>query len=73
MGKSKKRIFNKNKNQNGTSIKREDAVNLIIERIKQNTLDKETNNLITLFGITAEELAEAGACYEEIRAIKSLL
>lgn len=73
MGKSKKRIFNKHKNANGSSIKREDAVKSILKSIKNNILDVETKNLISLFGISAEELAEAGATYEELKALKSLI
>ncbi len=71
MGKSKKRIFNKNKIDD-LSIKREDAVNLIIKNLKNNLLDIKTKNLLSLFGISAEELAESGATYEELRALKSL-
>lgn len=73
MGKSKKRIFNKNKNSNGSTIKRQDTVQLIIHNIKNNLMDIETKNLISLFGITAEELAEEGATYEELKALKNIL
>ena len=72
MGKSKKRIFNKNK-ISGTTIKREDAIKKVLLGIKNNILDIEEKNLISLFGISAEELAESGATYEELMAIKSLL
>lgn len=73
MGKSKKRIFNKNKNSTGSMIKRQDAVKTIISSIKNNLLDVEAKKLISLFGITAEELAEEGATYEELKAIQTLL
>ena len=73
MGKSKKRIFNKHKNGSSINIKRVDAVNTVVESIKNNILDIETKNLISLFGISAEELAESGATYEELMAIKGLL
>ena len=72
MGKSKKRIFNKNKIVE-TSIRREDAVRSVLKSIKGNLLDVETKNLISLFGISAEELAESGASYEELRALKNLI
>ena len=73
MGKSKKRIFNNQKNGSSINIKRVDAVNTVVESIKNNILDVETKNLISLFGISAEELAESGATYEELMAIKGLL
>lgn len=72
MGKSKKRIFNKHKNT-ATSIKRVDAVSHVLKNIKNNVLDTDTKNLLSLFGISAEELAEAGATYEELKALKSFI
>ena len=33
-------------------------------------LDKETKDVLTLFGITPEELTEAGATYEEVLVLK---
>lgn len=72
MGKSKKRIFNKHK-CDGISIKRIDAVSGVLKNIKNNVLDTETKNLLSLFGISAEELAEAGATYEELMALKSFI
>lgn len=72
MGKSKKRIFNKNK-ISGTSIRREDAISDVLKSIKSNVLDTDTKNLLSLFGISAEELAEAGATYEELKALKSFI
>ena len=63
MGKAKKRslalgIYNKLSN-----ITREEAVNQIVKNINAN---QEAIELITLFGITAEELLEAGASYEDV-------
>lgn len=72
MGKSKRRIFNKHK-ITATSIKREDAISHVLKSIKNNILDIETKNLLSLFGISAEELAESGATYEELRALKSFI
>lgn len=72
MGKSKKRIFNKHKNE-AKSIRRVDAVSDVLKSIKNNVLDAETKNLLSLFGISAEELAEAGATYEELMALKSFI
>ena len=63
MGKAKKRslalgIYNKLSN-----ITREEAVNQIVKNINAK---QEAIGLITLFGITAEELLEAGASYEDV-------
>lgn len=75
MGKAKKRNFysctKTGLSLNGT-IKREDAVIQVIERFKQNDFGEETKSMITLFGISAEELAEAGAAYEDLLALKAL-
>lgn len=73
MGKSKKRIFNKYLNNINTTLKRKDIVKTIISDIKVNLIKDETKNLISLFGISTEELLEAGATYEEISVIKSFL
>ena len=35
--------------------------------------DKEAYSLITLFGLTAEEILEAGATYEAVKGIENLL
>ena len=72
MGKSKKRIFNKSTETKGTALKRNEVVINILNNIKSNSNIRETENLISLFGITSEELLEAGACYEEITAIKHM-
>lgn len=72
MGKSKKRNLRKNTDTTGIALKRSEAINIIINNIKLAKDIKETENLISLFGITTEELLEAGADYEEISAIKHL-
>lgn len=73
MGKSKKRIFNKNKITATSILRREDAIASVLKNIKCNNLDIESKNLISLFGISAEELAESGATYEELMALKTLV
>ncbi len=72
MGKSKKRIFNKNKENISPVIKRQNVVKKIISGIKNNSLTEETKRLIGLFGITSEELTEAGISFEEMSAVKDL-
>lgn len=73
MGKSKKRIFNKNVGTKGTTLKREDIVSKILSDIKTNKLTTESKNFITLFGITIEELSEAGASFEELSIVKPII
>lgn len=71
MGKSKKRIIYKGKNQLFTNLSREEAIKMTAEML--NSSDKEAYSLITLFGLTAEEILEAGATYEAVKGIENLL
>lgn len=79
MGKAKKRNFHTCVNSGGAMnslppvFTREEAVKKIIESIKSNDFGPETKDIITLFGISAEELSEAGATYEELLALKPVL
>ncbi len=73
MGKAKKRNFNKNSLSKGTTLKREDIVVQILSDIKSKNISDESKNFVTLFGITTEELSEAGATYEELSIIKHLI
>jgi hypothetical protein len=36
-------------------------------------LDSDAYNIITLFGLSAEELLEAGASYESVKSIQGIL
>lgn len=78
MGKAKKRNFhtcikNKNGKADLLSLTRKDAITNIITRIKNNDFSPETKDIIGLFGISAEELSEAGATYEELKALGTIL
>lgn len=72
MGKSKKRIFNKNTDNKGMVLKRKEVISNILLSLKSNKITDETKNLISLFGISMEELFEAGAEYEDMTAVKHL-
>ena len=72
MGKSKKRIFNKNTDEKGLILKRNEVVSLVLQAIKSNNIKSEIKKYICLFGITIEELLEEGADYEDISAVKYL-
>ncbi|MDD3238021.1 MAG: hypothetical protein PHV37_08005 [Candidatus Gastranaerophilales bacterium] len=73
MGKSKRRIFNKNKNTIDLTMHREDAIEIVSSEINENRLSEEAKNLISLFGISAEELAESGVTYEDLRSLDFIL
>lgn len=53
---------------------REAAINNIFELFKKDTDSdyKDAIDLISLFGISAEELSEAGMSYEYLRALESV-
>ena len=72
MVKAKKRNFKKGKTTAFESgISRAEAVAEVVKRINENDLSPETKDIISLFGITAEELGEAGLKYEELKALNS--
>ncbi len=71
MGKAKKRSLHLGINDRVSNLSREDAVKTVASEIKKNP--EEVYGLITLFGLTAEELLEAGASYEAVMRVKGLL
>ena len=54
-------------------MSREQAVKEIISRIRAVDFGPQTKDIIGLFGINAEELAEAGATYEELKALGQII
>ncbi|MBP3925450.1 hypothetical protein J6E39_09470 [bacterium] len=71
MGKAKKRSFKLGINDRLSNLTRKDA---LCEAVKLlNKLDSAAYNIITLFGLSAEELLEEGASYEAVRNIKNIL
>ena len=73
MGKSKKRNFNKNTDALGSVIKRSDVVSSVLMAVRNNTVSIDIKNSVTLFGITIEELTEAGATLEEVKVFKKIM
>lgn len=71
MGKSKKRIIYKGKNDQFDSISRTVAIKNVVKML--NDGNKEAYSLITLFGLTAEEILEAGASYEVVKGMENIL
>ncbi len=71
MGKSKTRILRKGINNQITKMTREDAVAEAAKYL-DNNLVNDAKDLITMFGLTAEEILEAGASYESVKAIQNI-
>ena len=71
MGKSKSRIFRKGINDQMSKISRLDAINEVVKFLNHNN-NTEAKNLITMFGLSAEEILEAGASYEAVVAMKNI-
>ena len=72
MGKSKTRILRKGINNQVTRLSREDAISNVVKYFNENNLTK-AHDLITMFGLDAEEILEAGASYEHVVAMKKIL
>ena len=73
MSKSKKRILYRNKGLSTINCSREEAVRVVTSSIKSKNFDKNAKNMISLFGISGEELSEAGLTWEELKIISSYL
>lgn len=71
MGKSKKRSFNKNINDDGTAITRNDAVKKVVKLLKSG--NKQAYAIISLFGLSAEEILEGGASIELVKGLDNIL
>lgn len=70
MGKSKKRILNQGINNKLQYMTRESALKSVVENIDDK---KKIYDTITLFGLSAEEILEAGATYEDVVALGSIV
>lgn len=73
MGKAKKRILHKT--NSNLYMTRESAVSKVSDIIKRSIINESNtvSNLITLFGLSAEELSEAGVPYENLMALRSIM
>ena len=70
MGKAKARSFNLSKHSPIKSMTRDEAVREVVKRFKRN---ENVLELVTMFGLSAEELLEGGALYEEVKSIEGIL
>lgn len=73
MGKSKRRILYKGINNQITNLKREDALKDVVKACNTKKIDDKIKDLILLFGLSAEELLEFGAQYEDVISMKGIL
>lgn len=72
MGKSKARIFRKGINDQIPRLSRENAILETVKHLEHNN-NNQAKNLITMFGLSAEEILEAGGSYEAVVALKNIL
>ena len=70
MGKAKRRSIALGKHNKITNLTRDDAINMTIEKLSKG---EDVTELVTLFGLKAEELLEAGLEYEYVKAIEGIL
>lgn len=70
MGKAKKRSINLGRHNQIVNMTRNEAVSEVVRRFKRN---ESVFDLVTMFGLSAEELLEGGALYEEVKAIEGIL
>ncbi len=52
---------------------RVDALRTVIDEIEKNPASTYARELISLFGLTAEELSESGVSYEVLRSLDGVL
>ena len=75
MGKCKKRTLNR-RNTTSYFMTRETAVNNVFKMFNENKKKVNLRNAmdtISLFGLSAEELSEAGVSYENLKALGSAI
>lgn len=70
MGKCKRR--NGNKPVLEHTLTRESVISEVVYRLKNNSVDDEIKKMLLLFGISEDELTEAGASYEEVVGLKKV-
>ncbi len=74
MGKCIKRTLRNSNNDSTKYMTREDAVSNVFKALKKKNINFEhVVKTISLFGISAEELSEAGVSYENLQALGSLI
>lgn len=72
MGKAKKRSLHLGINDRFSKLSREEAVDTVVEMLESGG-NADVYGLVTLFGLSAEEILEAGASYESVLGLGSIL
>ncbi len=70
MGKAKRRSIALGRHNQISNLSRNDAIISVVEKLSK---QEDVSELITLFGLSAEELLEAGANYEDIKSLRGLV
>jgi len=73
MGKAKKRSFHLGINKQISNLSREDAIKEVVSTLKKDDDKNEAYSLITLFGMSAEELLEGGLTYETVMSLRGIV
>ena len=71
MGKAKKRSLRLGIHDRLSKLSREEAIEAVVEMLKDGR-NIDVYGLITLFGLTAEELLEGGANYESVVSLGNI-
>ena len=71
MGKAKKRSLQLGIHDRLSKLSREEAVEAVVEMLKEGK-NFDVYGLITLFGLSAEELLEGGASYEAVVSLGNI-
>ena len=76
MGKAKKRNFHSciktGVNISTPTFSRAEAIKKVVSNIQDKNFGDETKSIISLFGLTPEELAEAGAAFEDLLVLRAV-
>ena len=70
MGKAKRRSIALGRHNQISNLSRNDAIISVVEKLSK---QEDVSELITLFGLSPEELLEAGANYEDIKSLRGLV
>ena len=70
MGKAKRRSIALGRHNQISNLSRNDAIISVVEKLSK---QEDVSELITLFGLSAEELLEAGANSEDIKSLRGLV
>ncbi len=74
LGKCKKRTLAQIRRNNfDLQFTRDQALRVVIKEINKNPTSLYAKNLISLFGLSAEELSESGLTYEVLRSLDTVL